>query len=337
MHNQSSFAQPSSPRIAAVIGTRDRAELLERALEGLTTQTLDTAVFEVVVVDDDSTDGTREVVTKFQPLLPLKYIYQRHAGLAAAKNLGLFSTLAPIVIFLDDDDVPSCSLLEQHLETHARYPDDRYAVLGHTTLHSAIATDPLMHFVTEVGCFLFSYPALTNGQTLDYSHFWGGRSSCKRAFLLQHGVFNPVFQFGCEDIELGFRLARHDFKVIYNSNAVSTMVRRLTVDQLCNRLVSQGRSNVVFSQLHADAEVQRWTEVAGAKEAWRLVADAYDALMRSARHLDTLTRRKREWGFELEAIETQSLHHAYWLACKASKLKGINEQLMEATLDDRRT
>src|SRR5262245_29707755 len=100
-------------RIGAVICTRNRSDLLSRTLESLTTQTLDKTAYEVVVVDDGSGDDTRQVVNDYRPRLPLTYVYQQHAGLASAKNLGLFRTLAPIVIFLDDDDLASATLLEQ--------------------------------------------------------------------------------------------------------------------------------------------------------------------------------------------------------------------------------
>src|SRR5262245_27220754 len=114
------FASGSSSRarIAAVICTRNRSALLCRTLESLTTQTLDKTAYEVVVVDDGSADDTSQVVNDYLPRLQLTYVHQQHAGLASAKNLGLFSTLAPIVVFLDDDDVASATLLEQHLDTH---------------------------------------------------------------------------------------------------------------------------------------------------------------------------------------------------------------------------
>jgi hypothetical protein len=56
---------------------------------------------------------------------------------------------------------------------------------------------------------------------------------------------------------------------------------------------------------------------------------AYDAIIRSARHLDTAARRKRAWGLELTDIETQCLHHVYWSACRAALFKGINDRLTE--------
>jgi glycosyltransferase involved in cell wall biosynthesis len=317
------------PRIAAVICSWNRSALLQNALDHLAAQTLDRNDYEVVVVDDGSTDDTRAVVETFVPDLRVTYVYQRHAGLASARNLGIFSTLAPILVFLDDDNVAKANLLEQHLDTHGRFPGDRYAVLGYTALDDGFATDPLMRYVTEVGYFLFNYAGLSDGQILDYTYFWGGCVSCKRSFLLQYGVFNPLFQFGCEDIELGFRLSRHNFVVVYNPHAASTMVRSLSFDQFCDRLIAQGRSNAVFSRVHPEAEVQRWTEVVGAEESWRSVAGVYDAIIRSARHLDTLARRRRGSGFELQDFETEWLHRAYWTACRAAKLKGIHERLRE--------
>jgi len=77
-----------------------------------------------------------------------------------------------------------------------------------------------MHFVTDVGQYLFAYQDLVDGQRLDHTYFWGGRSSCKRS-LLRHGLFNPTFRFGSEDIELGHRLSRHGLQVVFARDAVS--------------------------------------------------------------------------------------------------------------------
>ena len=77
---------------------------------------------------------------------------------------------------------------------------------------------------------------------LEYTAFWGGRSSCKRSLLVRHGLFHPDFRFGCEDIELGWRLARYGLRVIYTPCARSVMIRALTFDQFCARSYRQGRS-----------------------------------------------------------------------------------------------
>jgi glycosyltransferase involved in cell wall biosynthesis len=319
-----------SPFLSAVMCTLDRAELLRQALESLCHQALALDAFEIVLVDDGSTDATRQVALSFQSRLPLRYVYQRNAGLAAARNLGLFVARGEVLLFLDDDDLADPRLLEAHVEAHRRWPQPEMAVLGHTKLAPELASDPLMHFVTQVGCLMFMYPAIEEGKALDFAYFWGGRSSCKRSMLLDHGVFNPVFRFGCEDIELAFRLSKHGFKVMYDPSAVSTMARRMSFDDFCRRMERQGRSNFVFSRLHPEEIVQRWTEVPGAGEAWRRLGPVYEVLRRSARELDRIARMRLEEGLGLHGTDAQLLYRAYWAAFQASRVKGIVEQASES-------
>jgi len=314
------------PTLSVVLCTYNRAELLRRTLNSLCRQSLDRALFEIVVIDDGSADDTRQVVQAYESLLPLRYSRQRNAGLGSARNHGVFLSRGEILLFHDDDDIADPRLLEEHLDTHRRYPDNRYGVLGYTGLDAAIAADPLMHFVTRVGYFLFSYPNLKDGDILDFSYFWGGCSSCKRALLLDYGVFNPVFRFGCEDIELGFRLSRHGFKVVYNSRAASYMVRGIGFDGFCRRLRLQGQSNYVFNRLHNDPAVHQWTEVIGAKEAWAKIRMKYDAIIRAGRELDRIARLRAGCGLSMVEADTTLLHHCYFAAFRASKIKGIVEK-----------
>jgi len=237
----------TSPLLSVIICTYNRANLLKSVLQGLTKQTLEKSKFEVIIIDDGSSDNTKEIVDLFHKNLPIRYFYQKHAGLASAKNHGIFTAQGKILLFLDDDDIPSPTLLEEHLKTHQKYPQEYYAVLNYTTWAPSLRVTPLMYYVTEVGCFLFSYPYIKHGEILDYTYFWGGRSSCKRSFLLEHGVFNPIFRFGCEDIELGYRLSKHGLKVVYNAHAVSYMIRPITFIEFCQRLVRQGYSQYIFS------------------------------------------------------------------------------------------
>ena len=316
--------------LAVLICTRNRADLLEQTLAGLARQTVERSAYEIIVVDDGSTDHTAAVVESFCSTLPLTYVPQRPAGLASARNHCLFRTLAPIVLFLDDDDVPAPELLARHLDVHRRYPADHYAVLGHTALSPINARDPLMHYVTEVGCFLFSYPSLEDGDVRDFSYFWGGRSSCKRRFLLEHGVFNPVFTFGCEDIELGFRLSKHGLRVVYDAQALTTMTRSIGVEAFCDRLTRQGRSNYLFSELHPEPVVLDWTEVRQAEHRWAATASDYPLMFRSACLLDRMARLKSELGFALDPREQAVLFNGYGRVLRAAKLKGIAEAAAES-------
>ena len=315
----------AAPTIAVIITTYNRAPFLRDALRSLADQTASASAFEVVVVDDGSTDETRHIATTV-PGLPLRYAYQRNSGIASARNHGIFLTTAPLLLFLDDDDVASPTLVDEHLKAHEQHTADYYAVLGYTALDEALRSDPLMNFCTNVSGLLFSYGNLKGRSVVDFTYFWGGRSSCKRRFLLQHGLFNPTFRFGNEDIELGFRLAKRGFRVVYWPAAVSTMVRPFTVDEFVNRTVRQGSSDVAFSRLHQNPLVQDLTRIEEASEAWLRVGVSYTAIVSSARRLDEMARVKMRLGLPIESAEQAWLHHAYERAFRAARMKGIHER-----------
>jgi hypothetical protein len=108
------------------------------------------------------------------------------------------------------------------------------------------------------------------------------------------------------------------------------MVRDISFDAFCTRLIRQGESQYVFSQLHPDAEVQNWTEMISAEEEWRRIEKVYEAVIRSARELDRIANLKLELGLDLDDISTDLLHRAYRNAFKACKLKGIYNRRRQA-------
>lgn len=310
------------PRISVVIPTFNRADLLEMALDALCRQTLTPNEFEVVVVDDGSADHTDRVVAGFAERLPVHYARQANAGISAAKNHGLSLSRAPIVLFLDDDDVTEPNYLAEHLSTHEQHPEPHFAVLGYTNLTDEVAASPLMNFVTGTGAYLFSYATLADGAELDFSYFWGGRSSCKRLFLLEHGVFNPEFRFGAEDIELGYRLSSVGLRVAFNRNAVSHMVRALSIDDFLRRCYRQGRSNWVFSALHPDPVVRAWTQVDGLEMEWRSINPRYPEIIKMARDFDHLALQRARAGLPLDGVTLRLLYRAYHAAFRAARIKG---------------
>lgn len=312
--------------LSVIICTYNRAGLLNKALGSLVSQTLAKDEFEVIIIDDGSSDNTSDVVEQFQERLPLKYFYQKNAGLASARNHGIFASQGKIVFFFDDDDFATETLLEEHLKTHHEYPEPNFAVLHHTQWSPELTVTHLMHFITEVGCFLFAYPYIKHGDVLDYKNLWGGRTSCKRSFLLDYGIFNPIFKFGNEDTELGYRLSRYDLKVVYNANAVAYMMRPIDFDGFCRRLIKQGKSNYVCSKLHPEPEVQEWCEVGGAVERWNETASRYESILHSARELDKIATIRDQSGIALDDTTRRLIHQAYWKAFQLCKLKGIIEE-----------
>ena len=313
------------PRIAAVIPTQDRAELLRAALDSLARQTLEPGAFEVVVVDDGSADATSAVVASEADRMTLRYHRLPRSGISAAKNLGLFAARAPVVLFFDDDDVAHPDLLRQHLVAHDEHPDPAVAVLGHTAWSPRLHVSELMHYVTDVGRFLFDYAAADQGAVLDHTFFWGGRASCKRMFLAAEGIFDPSFRFGAEDIELGYRLSGRGFKVVYNARALSYMNRCVTYAEFGRRCERQGRSQYHFGHvLHpGDDGVRRYCGLDGATERWAAAAP----------HIGEWATRVAELERMLDAADAPpateqvraELHRLYGDTFRALTAKGIVE------------
>lgn len=322
-------AMPSvgeKPAISVIVCTHNRRELLKMNLESLESQTLYKSRFEVVLVDDGSTDGTAALADAFRGRLPLRYFYQESSGLCTARNHGLLASRGDIVFFFDDDDTATPGLLEGHLDMHRLHPGENFAVLNHTAWHPGLEVTPLMHYITEVGCFLFSYPNISPGEVLDYTCFWGGRVSCKRSLLLRHGIFRADMKIHYEDIELAYRLSRKaGLKVVYSAGAVSHMARPVSFDDFCLRMVLQGRSACLFARVHRTPEVRRYCEVEGAPARWNKIAPEYYAKVRAARELDRLATIRAGRGMGLDGGARRLLYEAYQWAFRASKLKGIME------------
>jgi GT2 family glycosyltransferase len=321
------MTEPDSeaPAISVIIPTYNRASLLERSLESLTDQTLSRDAFEVVVVDDGSSDWTQSVCTKLADRLPLRYLRIENSGISAAKNLGVFAARAPLLLFFDDDDVADPGLLEAHVDAHEAHPDENVAVLGYTTWADELEVTPIMEYVTEIGQHLFSYKNLEDGQRLDYTYFWGGRSSCKRALLTTHGSFDQDMS-GIEDMELGFRLARQGLSVIHTRDAKSYMVRPVTFDQFAERCLKRGRALWRFTQRHEDPEVERYCRVQEALEKWPSLEPQLHARADRVRELEG---RHADSG-ELAEEEWTELHELYRWTLEAFQSRGVAEAAAEA-------
>lgn len=91
------------PLVSVVIATYNMAAYLPLAIESALGQTYRNV--EVLVVDDGSTDGTRDVVERLLEDRRLRYIVQRNGGQASAKNRGVREARARFIAFLDADDI----------------------------------------------------------------------------------------------------------------------------------------------------------------------------------------------------------------------------------------
>lgn len=107
--------------ITVIVVTHNRAEMLEQTLLSLVNQeTEGRFVFEIIVVDDGSTDQTMAVVQRFAQsasMAPVSYIYQAKAGVAAGRNLGVHRARGQWLAFCDDDQRAGAHWLFELLRT----------------------------------------------------------------------------------------------------------------------------------------------------------------------------------------------------------------------------
>lgn len=115
----------TTPDISVVVPTYNRSALLERALLSLFSQRVDNVSFEIVVVDNNSSDATRETVETLTAKAPvtLRYIHEAQQGNAYARNTGIDEARAPIIAFLDDDVVAGDQWVDTIAAAFKRAPD----------------------------------------------------------------------------------------------------------------------------------------------------------------------------------------------------------------------
>jgi len=103
--------------VSVIIPVFNRPRYLEEALRSVWRQ--NPSPEEVIIVDDGSTDDTRKEAARFVP--PARYIYQDHAGAAAARNTGIRMSKGSLIAFLDSDDVWT----SEKMRIQKRWMDER--------------------------------------------------------------------------------------------------------------------------------------------------------------------------------------------------------------------
>lgn len=115
------FYQDDNPLVSVILPTYNRRHLLNRALKSLNSQTLQH--FELIIVDDGSTDNSCQMIFSFLNTFkqPYRYIKQQNQGLPIALNIGLQVSTGKYITFLNSDDTYKPKHLEtrfQHMNTH---------------------------------------------------------------------------------------------------------------------------------------------------------------------------------------------------------------------------
>ncbi|OEU66617.1 MAG: hypothetical protein BBJ57_02480 [Desulfobacterales bacterium PC51MH44] len=188
----------SNPKVSVIIPVYNGESYIAEAIESALTQTYRN--FEIIVVNDGSTDSSYE---KIKPYLPfVKYIFQENQGVAAARNTAIKYSSGEFIAFLDQDDVWIAEKLELQVDYLLHNPD-----VG--LVHSN------MSYINEEGKLIereFDFPSRIAGRCFG-ELFIKNKIAILTVFLRRDcldrvGLFNVQFS-GVDDYDLLLRVSRY--------------------------------------------------------------------------------------------------------------------------------
>ena len=240
--------------VSVVIPTYNRRPILEKCLLALEQQqTSGTPVerYEVVVVDDGSTDGTptwlRQNTDRFAHV---RLIEQVHGGPAEGRNRGVEHARGDVIVFIDSDLVVTPVFLAKHAEalqlTWSR-TGDRLCFTYGAVINTANFEEPTKerHKLRD----------------LSWAYFATGNVAIDRSVLQRSGLFDTGFRlYGWEDLELGERLRRMKVRLIKCPDAVGYHWHpALSLDQIPRLIEVEGeraRMGLLFYRKHPTRRVR---------------------------------------------------------------------------------
>ena len=234
-----------------VIPTYNRLDTLPEVLAAVEGQRAGFA-WELVVVDDGSTDGTAAWLAERRFGVPARVVSQPNRGPAAARNAGVAAAGGERVAFLGDDTVPSPGWLAAHRRAHRRRGDPpELAVLGFTRWHARMRLTPFLRYVNDYG-LQFGYAIIDEPEDVPFNFFYTSNLSLRRELLLAE-PFNLDFPYAAwEDIETGYRLKKKGMRMVYEPAAVADHDHPTDFARFAVRQERAGYSAVVFYRLHPE-------------------------------------------------------------------------------------
>ncbi len=245
----------NKPYLTVVIPSFNRQTKLKTCLERLQNQTLAREAFEVIVVNDGSSDETESFLdSKMQSWPELKVIHQVNSGQGIARNKAIKMAEGQITMFIGDDIYATENFLQEHVDFHQENPKQEMACLGLTEWDKEQEVTPYMEWLTHGG-HQFAYHKLTADQEAGFWFFYTSNISLKTE-LLQTDNFDTDFGgYGWEDMELGYRLEKKGLKLIYKPKALAYHDHFMEPSSLKSKMEKIYSSAQVFQNKHPEIKV----------------------------------------------------------------------------------
>lgn len=275
------------PKVSVIIPTYNCAPYLPIALNSVLSQTF--TDYEIIVIDDGSTDNTQQIVTSFQQANPGKivYIHQNNQGLACARNTAIKNARGELIALLDADD----AWLSDRLQEGVRVMDDDPSVgLVHANITRVNEEGKVISTPVRDTRFL-------SGHIFEHIFLRKADVSCPTVMFRKDccdllGLFDEqLSRLGCEDREMWLRIAQH-FKAVYINKVLALYMIRNTSMSKNQEKMLKARLYVIdkfctdpkYRHLRAPAVAKIYRDLADEMLLNRSFEDAIDQYKVSLRH-----------------------------------------------------
>ncbi len=238
--------------VSVVIPTYNRKSILQKCLNALEKQTLTNCIsnYEIVVVDDGSSDGTTTWIRKNIESLPHVVLYeQEHGGPALGRNLGVMKSKYEIIIFIDSDLIVLEDFLVCHVEklTSSWKKNNKKCFTYGSVVNTSNFKNPEneKYKLTDVS----------------FAYFATGNVAISKELLLKAGLFDNSFSlYGWEDLELGERLKKIGTKLVKCPEAIGFHWHPpfdcRQIESLISQEKERARMALVFYRKHPNLRVR---------------------------------------------------------------------------------
>lgn len=302
------------PNVSVVVPTRNRLPAVSRLLRALQSECHATSGFEVIVVDDGSTDGTVQGIRDSSWPFPLRIVEQDGSGAAVARNAGARVATGEVLLFLDDDVEPQRGLIDAHAGAHARAA----GIVGLGDL------PPLIPDRTFLGIMLRTWweesrqTVRLAGHRYSYRDLLSGHFSIRRDDFERLGGFDEALRCR-EDYELGYRALESGLQFRFLEDAVAAHHDTTTAAKAFHRKLQEGCADVHLAARHpamAEALPLAWSKAYGRKQralmnlAWRrsTAGDVVVRMLASTLPVFEFVRLRWRWRSIFDGV----LSYWYW-------------------------
>lgn len=244
--------------VSVIIPSFNRGGVLGKCLAALAGQDFPATAYEIIVVDDGSTDATRDIVFSYAGRLPVvRYLRQEKRGPAAARNLAIGQARGEILLFTGDDIIAPPGFIGSHAAFHRRLPDARQALLGKVIWDPGMEATAFMRWL-EKSDLQFAFARLAPGEVDPAEYFYTANLSVKKSFMAENAIlFDEDFPFAAfEDIEAGRRLKAAGLALHYDDRVCAWHSHFTSFESACLRMRRAGESREMLASKSGEPAVE---------------------------------------------------------------------------------